>query len=562
MTPEDLAADARFADTGLPLGQAGGLGQNLFGSSPAAIAPTQRAGNPALDAAMARALKTSQNPLVRFGQTLAGQNPDAALAPIMQYQIQQQQHDQQVQEFLTNKRLAIGGMAMNFFEKLANAPPDTRAGISAFGKEFIGPLMQEVGWPMTPAMAAAFATTPGAATTYGALATSRLGAERAKTIEPMIAAMKDPKAVHDLIQSEFAAAREQAIPDAQRAIAEYSRTIYNDKALLGRMGLLDNTTGKILPIPSSAFISGLLGDNNPLNGKDPVMKAAIASVLTDPKFEGYLVQNRIQPGPIDLGAYKILVEGAAKVQTAQGAATLASTQAGTKKTQVETAMAPYKTIPGQGGALVKVPLDGQPAGTAMQGATPGQQSKVSGNVQVVAETPSPGLQDTTAKDIAEGEQQIGALGRIGSILKTGSVDQFIGPLLTGARWNEWATKNLPESLVGKVPNALSALDFAEGQFHNFRIRAITGAAVRETEEPRILVETPDRKRDKPEVYRAKFEQSLENMRVLNARLKELVGPDGRMKIGVNPEDVAARHPLPDPLASAQPKRTGQPTRTR
>lgn len=145
------------------------------------------------------------------------------------------------------------------------------------------------------------------------------------------------------------------------------------------------------------------------------------------------------------------------------------------------------------------------------------------------------------------EEQLKALTRVGEILTGGTADQFIGPTFTGARIVEWAKKNLPESFVGQVPDELAILDQAEATIRNIHIRARTGAAVRETEEPRLTAEIPDRTRDKPEVYRQKYRQSVKTSQALLERLRALSGPRGREYLA-NPEKLTRDIPLPPPLA--------------
>jgi hypothetical protein len=150
-----------------------------------------------------------------------------------------------------------------------------------------------------------------------------------------------------------------------------------------------------------------------------------------------------------------------------------------------------------------------------------------------------------ARDIRQQESVSRDLRLLDRIVKTGDVNNYIGPSLTGARAVEWWKKNMPEMLAGgKVPDALAVMDSAESNLKNLRIRDITGAAVRESEEPRILAEVPDRTRDKPEVYRAKLAYQIQVQRIIEQRTKELLGPDGRLRTDVDANDVARRFPLP------------------
>lgn len=208
-------------------------------------------------------------------------------------------------------------------------------------------------------------------------------------------------------------------------------------------------------------------------------------------------------------------------------------QAELKATQVQTALAGYKTIPGAGGAIVDVTgqARGIPPGAGMQ-AAPG--------VSVIAQTPGAGVPLETARHVSRVESVLASLKGIQKLLMTGSVDRFIGPTLTGARFNEWWAKNIPGV---PVPDELTMLTQAEGMMKNFKVVDITGAAVRESEEPRIYAEIPDRTADKPEAYRLKFANFMHILSQIDRRNKELLGADGRMRLDVNPDALARKYPL-------------------
>ena len=155
-----------------------------------------------------------------------------------------------------------------------------------------------------------------------------------------------------------------------------------------------------------------------------------------------------------------------------------------------------------------------------------------------------------AKQVTVLEQSLAKLEQLNALVKTGDVDRYMGP--TSSRpfkaFGEWAVKNLPSAIMGTIPEGLSDLEQASAIVKNIQIYTRTGAAVRETEEPRLLAEVPDKGRDKPEAFKRKLTQSIANARVLIKRYAELTGPDGRLKAGADPDAVARQFPLPKPLA--------------
>jgi hypothetical protein len=255
-----------------------------------------------------------------------------------------------------------------------------------------------------------------------------------------------------------------------------------------------------------------------------------------------------------------------KESTIGGQTDIAATRATTEKTIVDTKLAPYKTIPGQGGAMTYIDVGGRgpavpgagggipvgpvPNTPTTQGATAGQLSTTPGtqlspNVSIVARTPLPGMSVEAAKDIRVQEGVSRDLRLLYRLTEGGGLNSYIGPTLTGARATEWWKKNAPEMLAGgKVPDALAVMDSVEANLKNLKIRDVTGAAVRIDEEPRILAEVPDRTRDKPEVYRAKLAYQIEVQKIISQRTKALLGPDGLLRLDVDADEVARRFPLP------------------
>ena len=220
-----------------------------------------------------------------------------------------------------------------------------------------------------------------------------------------------------------------------------------------------------------------------------------------------------------------------KQGTPGGQATIESSRASAAKTRAEIPFVGVRQVPGQGGMLVQL--------------APGAGGGAATDPKVLQRTELPGLTVNAAQEINTQERISARLRSVVKLTKTGDLDNYIGPALTGARFNEWGKKNLPDWLVGKVPNGLALLDQVESDLKNLQIRDITKASVRESEEPRILATVPNRLLDKPEMYRAKLMHQVEVQKVIELRTKDLLGPDGRMKTNVDPEDVARRYPMPE-----------------
>lgn len=240
--------------------------------------------------------------------------------------------------------------------------------------------------------------------------------------------------------------------------------------------------------------------------------------------------------------------------TPGGKAKIAETKASTVLKGQEAIGAGVKTVPGQGGALITLPgtiaagvTGGGVVGTGGTGQPAMAGLQTPPGVGILAQTPGAPMQPQAAADIAKTEEIVRTLKRIGTYEKDKTLYPYIGPISTrpmGALTEAIQTKT---PFGGTLPPRVADLQQGAGQLANYTIQNITGAAVRETEEPRILREVPDLKRDKPEIFWQKYHQTLQTNEVLLARKKAMLGPDGRQRADVNPDDVAAQYPLPVPL---------------
>ena len=244
----------------------------------------------------------------------------------------------------------------------------------------------------------------------------------------------------------------------------------------------------------------------------------------------------------------LTAEVGAKEATPGGKARIELEKAQAGHARAQTAVAGIKTIPGAGGALVNVggAVGLSPSPTPSAPIPPGMTAAP--GVQIIASTPpapGPGLPGETAKQLSNLETMSSAVTRLRALQQNRAIlDQFIGPTATGARLAEWYTRNVPGVAV---PKELTDLDQAEIAIKNTMVPYITGAAVKKDEEPRIFTELPDRTSQKPDEYWRKVANWVNIAKVLEDRYKELVGPDGRMRVGVTPEDVYRRHPLTESL---------------
>ncbi len=289
-------------------------------------------------------------------------------------------------------------------------------------------------------------------------------------------------------------------------------------------------------------------------------------------------------------------EELAKEATPGGQATIAEKQASTALKGEEAKKAGVVTIPGQGGGVATLPGTQAARLTAPQGqgldtsslagkgdeyraraaaesdpatkaiflnaanavdavpkvTIPPQQAPMSGiqlapGMTMLGQSPGPPMAPEAATKIATLEESVRTMKRVGTYANDRNLDAYIGPALTrpvGAV-TEAIQKKTP--FGGSVPPRVADLEQGVGLLVNNTIQRITGAAVNKVEEPRILKEIPDLKADKPAVFWQKYNQTLQTHQVLLDREKAMMGPDGRQRVDVDPDEVAKKYPLPKPL---------------
>ena len=356
------------------------------------------------------------------------------------------------------------------------------------------------------------------------IATSGLDPETMLTAYPLMMNPNERKAYASLLKQDLPKAEEFAKSRSEARLNELNSKFATEMRNLSPAALAAN---KIHTIDDAVdlFVSKL-----------PQAQGAaykIALQRTDPKVLDQLATQIGVMGPSQVGKAKsIQIEAAAELLTQQGQqkSELAAAQIADLQTPKVIAQAAPETgifvqAKGKEGGLKEV----KPALKAEKTLGPEAARMVTGL-----------------------EAQVQALNRIDTLLASGTADKFLGPLFTGARFKEWAVKNLPQEWVGMVPDELALLDMAEFTVKNIHVQARTGAAVRETEEPRLFAEVPDRFRDKPEVYRTKLREAVANSNVLLKRMRLLFGPEGTKylidpKLGAVPGNVSpllyTQHPL-------------------
>lgn len=506
---------------------------------------------------------TWRGALYGFGMGLAGRDPQAAIRDAMTMQQRQQQIGMQGQEldlhrqkfaeetrqFLVTKQLAVGTLVHQFLGEISKYPASQRSGVAQSVKGFLGPMMKELGMPVPDTVLDALINQPGAADAYTGLLSTYFGKdpERIKQINAALEGMK-PEQVMPAIKTMLDLDAQQAKPGVMRALEQYTREVLPKLSVTDkqRVGLLDEK-GKHKPIAAGTLLSVFDSVYQSIHGKPPSFaeQRAASEVLGDKDLEGWRAGIGVAVGSASIKAAETTATTQAKEGTETGRLEAA-------KTRAETLKAGFGTVPGQGGALIRLPGAGPvPGGAAPSG--PVAQAGEGGltlapGAQVVAQSPGPGLSPEAAKGVSNLGESLARLEQLVALTKTGKADQYMGPKMSRpwSKFKEWAVTSLPSAIVGNVPDTLSDLEQAGAIVKNIQILTRTGAAVRESEEPRLLKEMPDRERDKPEMFKRKLGQSLANARVLVKRYTELVGPDGRLKAGADPAAVAKRLPLPKP----------------
>ena len=349
----------------LPIGQTpGAQGANII--------PPRPQGNPrvgALSEILAQQLSQAGNPLARFVAGARGQDPyagatqtagalrqeDALGLQERGINLQEQQATEQTTQFLVNKQMAVGRMAVEFFEKVAASPPETRAAITEVGSQFLMPLLKELGLEVPASALQAFTSIPNTAGTYAALVTPYFGTEPEKigSINQLIGRAK-PEQVPGMLKTLFEQDRQTALPAVQRVLEQYTRTIRSDRGLMSRLGAM-SPEGKTQPLPGSLLINQFAGAFKAITGRDPTPAehAAGAQVLSDPSHAGFLASIGVAPGQIENERLKVLAQKGAELETPQGQAALEATRTQTAVGQRDLALG--KVVPFQeGGGIATV----------------------------------------------------------------------------------------------------------------------------------------------------------------------------------------------------------------
>lgn len=240
------------------------------------------------------------------------------------FQLQLQQHKAQMDQFVTQKRVAIGGMIIQGLEATAKMPSDQR---QSFMQTF-GPLVQglakEVGYEIPPNAFLAMATTPGLATKFASTLQSKFGSDQQKINE--VASQLGDLSTKDAvahIETLYKSEVESAIPKVQKYISGLTAKIRSDPTLMSQLDLLDKD-GKPKPIPG-ALIERAAASYEPFASN--VSQAAVQAVLGDAKYAGFLANRGIQSGEADIAGQKTLTEALAKESTPGGQAAIAKVQA-------------------------------------------------------------------------------------------------------------------------------------------------------------------------------------------------------------------------------------------
>lgn len=463
----------------------------------------------------------------------------------------QEQH----QQFIVNKQLAVGTLAMTFLEKMATAKPEARAALAGLGDEFLKPLLDEVGINLPTNLLKSLSETPGLSSKYGALITSQFGQTRGAAILEQMATL-EPKDIPTFLEKEFERGLKGSQATVQQTMAAWTRRIRGDPGLATRVGIPLDPEGRVGMIPPQLF-----ADSADTLFTDPLDKIAAAKILTDTAFAPYLLSIGIQPGQVDLKAMEAFRTELAKERTPGGQARVALTKEQTLKEGV-------LVLPQGGSAALTLP--GSAASKAIPGATQGlspEGIQTAPGVGVIGQSALPGIPLKEAEKITAAEKGIQALERIGAMRADRSLDAYIGPRTSrpvGAT-TEFLQKFAPSELAGELPPDVVRLQQALAELRNFIIPKVTGATVRKDEEPQIMAELPSITLDKPGVFWQKYDQSVATLKAITQREKALIGPGGRLKIGAEAEAALAQHPLPSPLGlratPASPLRRGAPQAT-
>lgn len=278
--------------------------------------------------------KISQSPLYRFGSALAGTDPIAAQL------LQQQQMIQQQQQFMTTKQLAVGAMLLQYVEKISTIQqPELRNAVAQTGKEFLGPLLKEIGFNASPSLFAGLMQAPGTSTMLGQLISSRFGNDPAK-INELTSYLSNfaPKDVAAEIKRLYDMDVEAAIPTQMTNITGLMNAVRKNPSVMQQLGGIDKE-GKNIPINISSLEEHFLNA-----AKNPAEKEAVMRILSDPKYAGFLAQRGLQTGASAESAQKVQSDIMAKLETPLGKAELEKTQAEVPLVKAQTAAAETPVI--------------------------------------------------------------------------------------------------------------------------------------------------------------------------------------------------------------------------
>lgn len=470
------------------------------------------------------------------------------------------QLQQQHQQFIANKQMTVGTLAMQFLEKIATARPEARKLITGLGVEFLKPLMDEVGINLPVNLLQSLSENPGLPSKYAALISSQFGQERGAALLEQMGGL-DPKEIPGFLDKEFERGLKISQAKVQDVMAQWTRKIQGNPGLASKLGVplaTDPTSRKVGVgmIPAQLFAS-----SSDTLFQDPLDKVAAAKILTDKEFAPYLMSIGIEPGQVNLGALEAFRTELAKEQTPGGQAKIALTKEQTLKEGV-------LTLPQGGSAVLTLP--GSAASKAVPGATQGLSAEgiqTAPGVGVIGQSALPGVPLAEAEKITAAEKGIQAFERIGAMKADRSLDAYIGPRTSrplGAT-TEMLQQYAPSEIAGELPPNVVRLKQASAELRNYLVPKVTGAAVRKDEEPQIMAELPSLTMDKPGVFWQKYLQSVATLKAITQREKALIGPGGKLKIGADAEAALAQHPLPSALGltapPSMPIRRGQPQAT-
>lgn len=161
-----------------------------------------------------------------------------------------------------------------------------------------------------------------------------------------------------------------------------------------------------------------------------------------------------------------------------------------------------------------------------------------------------------ARKVAEHEQSYVRLQEAYRAINTPAVWKiiapFIGPITTGGGIARGLARYGPLSITKELPREVVDLQSMIGTAKNIYANARSGGAIPPEEYARLLDELPDITADKPEAFRRKFELMMQNIGVVNSRMRVYAAPGGKGQLLSPEQRVQNRldHPLQRPLKRA------------